>query len=338
MLTDELGAGQFTEAFRAIDVALDRQVVVKRLKPQYADDTALRTAFAERAREAAALVHTGIATTFACGEEQNLPFVTSYYYQNGALADNLPPPPARFPVARLYGWLESAAKALRYAHNQNVTHGDICPHNLFVDEEDELALADFSLRRAWWDRFGFDTLDLTSDRNDYLAPEVLASGTITADADRFSLALVFYHLFTGSMPFAGDTMRARIDSLKQAKPPEISRLRDGVDAAVCQAITQLLSSDPAKRPSLDAVIAAAEHAGLKDPGTDRTDAYIRAKARTPHNKARASTTAKIKPVIVPPTDTEPEEPAATRSATPLLITIGTVLGILLLLWILGVFS
>jgi protein kinase-like protein len=226
-----LGRGGMGDVYLAWDRLLSRQVAIKVLAPELADDAVARERFAREAALAGRLgSHPHIVTTHDAGEWEGRPYVVFEYLPNGSLADrqheNAPPP------ATVLRWLGQAAAALDYAHAAAVVHRDVKPANLLLDADDNVAVADFGVSR----RDGETTLTAQGDvvgTAGYLAPEQLDGRGATAASDRFALAVVarqllgdqagplqavFGHALADEPDRRYPTATAFVDALRAAMP------------------------------------------------------------------------------------------------------------------------
>jgi serine/threonine protein kinase len=154
-----LGRGGMGAVFLARDGVLSRDVAIKVLAPELADDAVARERFAREAALAGRLgAHPRIVTAHEAGEWKGRPYVVFEYLPNGSLADRLQED-GPLPPAKVLRWLEQAAAALDYAHAAKVVHRDIKPANLLLDAEDNVTVADFGVSR----RDGETTLTAQGD-------------------------------------------------------------------------------------------------------------------------------------------------------------------------------
>jgi serine/threonine-protein kinase len=194
-----LGRGGMGAVFLARDRALSRDVAIKVLAPELADDAVARERFAREAALAGGLgSHPHIVTAFEAGEWKGRPYVVFEYLPKGSLAERLRGD-ATPPVAKAMRWLGQAAEALDHAHAAKVVHRDIKPANLLLDADENIAVADFGVSR----RDGEATLTAQGEvvgTTGYLAPEQVDGRGATAASDRFALGVVAYQLLTGRLP------------------------------------------------------------------------------------------------------------------------------------------
>jgi serine/threonine-protein kinase len=186
------------EIYRATDTELGRDVAVKVLSGDCAEDGTVRARFLREARAAARLSgepHT--VSLYDVGEYADRPFLVMEYLPGGSLADRIRR--RTVPPEQAFVWLDQAARALDRAHAHGVVHRDVKPANLLLDASGNLHVADFGIARAEGLESHTQTGTVLGTAG-YLAPEQARGLEATPASDRYALAVVAYELLTGSRP------------------------------------------------------------------------------------------------------------------------------------------
>ncbi len=261
-LGTRIATGGMGEVWRATDRVLGREVAVKVLKPEYADDPTFRSRFETEARNAAALHHQNVASVFDFGELPGTGGGTPQPYLVMELVRGEPlsallrggePMPAET-AADL---VAQAADAIAAAHRLGIVHRDVKPANLLVTPEGTVKITDFGIARA------ADAVALTQTGQvigtpQYLSPEQAEGKPATEASDIYSLGVVLYECLAGRRPFDGDSPIATALSHLRDQPPA---LPDDVPEHLRETVRVALAKDPAARFGSAADFATALHGG-----------------------------------------------------------------------------
>ncbi len=199
-----IGEGGYGVVFKAIDPELDRLVALKLCRRR---SIRLNAAIKAEARALAKLEHPNIVQVFEPGEHAGWAFFAMQYIEGGDAHEfgGREPRPSWREVVDVY---RRVARALAFAHERGLTHGDIKPANILIDRRGFPFLADFGLAQIVVrnapesERDGLRRLAGTLV---YMAPEVLDGEIGDERSDQFSLCVSILHTLLGTAPFSGDT-------------------------------------------------------------------------------------------------------------------------------------
>ena len=200
-LGDLLGIGGTAEVYLAHDEILDRDVALKVLRSQNAENEEFVKLFRREARSAAALNHPHVVPVYYWGRsEDGRYYMTMEYVSGGTLRDRVGGP---LDPSIVTGLGLQVADALRFAHEHGVIHRDVKPHNILLTEAGEARVADFGIARA-------ANATTTSQSSPfmgtagYMSPEQAKGEIIGPASDLYSLGVVFYEALTGELPYSAE--------------------------------------------------------------------------------------------------------------------------------------
>jgi tetratricopeptide (TPR) repeat protein len=218
----ELGRGGMGVVYQARQLALGRIVALKMiLAGSHAapDDLQL---FRAEAEKMARLQHAHIVQVYEIGEHQGLPYFSLEFCAGGSLHHKLQGTPLKpRDAARL---LETLARAVAVAHDKQLVHRDLKPHNVLLDEHGEPKIADFGLARRL-DAAGQTQTGTIKGTASYMAPEQARGERVGPLADVYGLGAVLYELLTGRPPFLADNTVAILGQVLFQEPVPVRRLQ-----------------------------------------------------------------------------------------------------------------
>jgi serine/threonine protein kinase len=243
-----LGEGAFGVVYKCHDPSLDREVAIKKLRPDALGSVKYVERFLREAKVVAKMLHGNIVPVYELGEDEGAYFIASAFIAGQSLADIIPE--NGLDAGRAVRLVLQLLEALAYAHDQGVLHRDVKPSNAMLGDKDTLYLMDFGL--AGW--VGQDTGRMTQDGSvmgtpSYMPPEQ-ASGQIQRvgpAADQYSAGVVLYELLTGHLPFEGGPIQAVLYNVIHTAPPTPSEFRADLDSNLEAICLRALAKKPEER-------------------------------------------------------------------------------------------
>jgi serine/threonine protein kinase len=281
-----IGRGGMGEVYLAVDPRIQQQVAVKVLQAEtsiYPTSNVANEAerFRREASAIANLRHPNIVPLYdyneASIEETSLTYLVVPYYKEGSFANWLRRRGSELlPIEDVAYFVQQAAAALQYAHNQHIIHRDVKPSNFLIDSSENpnrpnLLLADFGISK-----FGIATTGGTQSLGTltYEAPEQF-QGHPTYASDQYALAVMAYELLVGRPPFVGSPpMVIRQHMEDQPQPP--SQLNPRLPRTVDLVLLRALNKKPENRYTSISEFASALGQALSKTDDDST---IRAESR-----------------------------------------------------------
>ncbi len=240
-----LGVGGFGEVYRASQLSIRREVAIKVVRPDLAGDAHVLALFEREARAAGSLLHPHVLPVIDFGFDADLRihFLVMPYVRGGVtLKDRLKRP---LPLPEAVRLIEAVGSALDAAHRRGITHRDVKPANVLLDEDERPLLADFGIARLDTATAGSAT-GIHMGTALYMAPERWFGEPADAKSDQYALAVMAYEMIGGRPPFEGDTVALMGQHLNRT-PASLATLNPAVTYSVEQAVLRGMMKKPAER-------------------------------------------------------------------------------------------
>ena len=242
----ELGRGAMGVVYRAHDKGIDRAVAIKVMRVDTGASTGenveLRQRLIREASVAGKISHPGIVTVYQLGEEGENIFIAMEYVEGSSLDTLLADKKGR-DTAWALDILSQIAVALDYAHKANVVHRDIKPANILVRSDGRVKIADFGIAKMTaGTTTGLTVAGVSVGSPAYMSPEQVQATQIDGRSDQFALGTIAFLMFTGRMPFRGDTAHSLMYQIVTGDPfepqPGDLPLSPGVRAVLARALAK----------------------------------------------------------------------------------------------------
>jgi len=253
----KLGRGGMGEVYLARDATLGRQVALKILRPDLADDADRNARFEREARAVAALSHPNIVTVHSIERAADVRFITMEYVSGKTLAAVIPP--AGQPLRTFLEYALPLVGAVSAAHQQGVAHRDLKPDNVMVTDDGRVKVLDFGLAKLLpqaADSGAQSTAAPIAGRTiegqvfgtaAYMSPEQAQGKSVDYRSDIFSLGIMLHEMITGRRPFVGDNSTAIISAILKDSAPLIREHNATLPASLERIIKRCLAKDPSRR-------------------------------------------------------------------------------------------
>jgi serine/threonine protein kinase len=229
-----LGSGGMAQVYLAHDEVLDRDVALKVLRGQYAEDEEFVGRFRREARSAAGLSHPNIVSVYDQGRsEDGAYYMAMEYVPGGTLKDRIRRDGALAPDAAA-GVALQITDALRVAHEKGVIHRDIKPQNVLVTSSGDVKVTDFGIARAASATTATTTGTVLGTAG-YMSPEQAKGEPVGPQSDLYSLGAVLYEMLTGNLLYEADSdIALAVRHINEPPPspreanPEVSKVLDAL--------------------------------------------------------------------------------------------------------------
>lgn len=198
---DKIGTGGMSDVYKAKDHILGREVAVKVLKQEFAEDVTFVTKFRSEAQSAAGLEHANIVNIYDVGSENGLYYIVMEYVE-GITLKTYVEKKGRLNFKEAISIAIQVGRGIEAAHNKGIIHRDIKPQNIMISTEGKVKVTDFGIARAT----SSNTIhaDVMGSVH-YSSPEQVRNGYVDCKSDIYSLGVVMYEMVTGKVPFDGDS-------------------------------------------------------------------------------------------------------------------------------------
>ncbi|WP_040397531.1 Stk1 family PASTA domain-containing Ser/Thr kinase [Anaerococcus senegalensis] len=248
-LQDLIGVGGMAKVYKATDRLLQRDVAIKILKDQYAEDDEFVKKFSNEALSAARLTHVNIVSVYDIGEDliegKKIHYIVMEYVNGETLKDLID----RKKIISNHDIIDYSiqiSQALNQAHSSNIVHRDIKPQNILMDRYGLLKVTDFGIARVSTNA----TITYTSSilgTVHYISPEQAKGKFVDEKSDLYSLGVVMYEMATGKVPFDADNSVGIAVMHIQDEPESPIKLNENLSPRLNDIIMKLLEKDPQKR-------------------------------------------------------------------------------------------
>jgi serine/threonine-protein kinase len=248
-LEKALGAGGMGTVYLATDMELRRQVALKILPKDKAENPRLVQRFKSEATQAAQLKHENIVGVWDAGEADGQHYIAMEYI-DGNDVHQLMAKRGIIPVRRSVEIITQVARALEHAWDKKIVHRDIKPSNLMVRRDGVVKLADLGLARAVDEatETSITRAGTTVGTVDYMAPEQ-ARDSKAADirSDIYSLGCTWYHMLTGHPPYPDGSLTNKLHAHAVKAPPDPRDENDHIPDAVVAVMHRMMAKKPNDR-------------------------------------------------------------------------------------------
>ena len=239
-VTKLIGEGGMANVYLGYDTILERDVAIKVLRGDLADDEKFVRRFRREAQNASLLNHPNIVQIYDVGEDDGNFYIVMEYIK-GQTLKQLIKKRGKLTVPETVDIISQLTDGLAHAHDSYIIHRDIKPQNIMILEDGMVKITDFGIAMA------INASDLTQTNSvmgsvHYLPPEQASGKGSTIKSDIYSLGIMMYEMLAGTMPFKGET--AVEIAMKHLKNPMPSVRK--VNPSVPQALENIILKATAK--------------------------------------------------------------------------------------------
>jgi eukaryotic-like serine/threonine-protein kinase len=246
-LEKQIGQGGMAIVFKAFDLELDEEIALKVFLQQVMDPKMQAESLARFKQElklSRQLTHKNIIRLYDIGLHSGYRYISMELLRGVDLDGRLSKP---MDFAQGISYLVQSCEGLQAAHDKGVVHRDIKPENIFVCNDESVKIMDFGIAKNTVTP-GLTMEGMMAGTPQYMAPEQINNfAGVTASVDLYSLGLVAYRMFTGTLAFdceeLGPLLMMHLN--EQATPP--NEINTGIPDDLNDVIMRCLEKDPANR-------------------------------------------------------------------------------------------
>jgi serine/threonine-protein kinase len=253
-IEERLGQGGMCDVYRAIHMAMGKEVALKVLKPALAADETIARRFEQEARAASRIHHPHAINVMDYGiADGGIPFIVMEFIKGVTIGELLRKEGA-LSVERCANILRQVCGALDVAHSVGVVHRDIKPDNIIIaeyDGSDWVEVVDFGVAKIQEDvnrRTALTGENIIVGTPRYMSPEQCEEKPVDARSDIYSLGVVLYEMLSGEAPFKGDSSTRLLMAHASEPPIPLSEKRPDLPANIISVVMGALEKDPEQRP------------------------------------------------------------------------------------------
>lgn len=240
-----IGEGGMANVYLAHDTILDRDVAVKILRGDLANDEKFVRRFQREAISASSLNHPNIVEMYDVGEDDGKYFIVMEYVE-GRTLKNLIKKRGALTLPEVIDIMLQLTSGIAHAHESYIIHRDIKPQNVMILEDGTVKITDFGIAMA------LNSNELTQTNSvmgsvHYLPPEQANGTGATVKSDIYSLGILMFELLTGKLPFKGEN--AVEIAIKQMKDniPRVCAINEDIPQSIENVILKACAKNPKNR-------------------------------------------------------------------------------------------
>ncbi|MCM1371209.1 MAG: Stk1 family PASTA domain-containing Ser/Thr kinase [Clostridium sp.] len=240
-----IGEGGMANVYLAHDIILDRDVAVKVLRGDLANDEKFVRRFQREAMSASSLSHPNIVEMYDVGEDDGNYYIVMEYVE-GKTLKSLVKRRGALTLPEVIDIMLQLTSAVTCAHESYIIHRDIKPQNVLIKEDGTVKITDFGIAMA------LNSAELTQTNSvvgsvHYLPPEQANGLGATIKSDIYSLGILMFELLTGKLPFKGENaVEIAIKQMKE-KIPKISDYGQEVPQSIENIVLRACAKNPKNR-------------------------------------------------------------------------------------------
>ncbi|RIW36363.1 Stk1 family PASTA domain-containing Ser/Thr kinase [Bacillus salacetis] len=244
-ILEMIGGGGMANVYLAQDMILDREVAIKMLRLDFANEEEFIKRFQREAQSATSLAHPNIVSIYDVGEEDDIYYIVMEYVDGLTLKQYIQKN-SPITVEKTIDIMRQLASAISHAHQNHIVHRDIKPQNILIDHDGTVKITDFGIAMALSSTSITQTNSVLGSVH-YLSPEQARGGMATRKSDIYSLGIVMFELLSGRLPFSGESAVSIALKHLQSETPSLRRWNPDIPQSVENIVLKATAKDPFQR-------------------------------------------------------------------------------------------
>ncbi|XQY93464.1 Stk1 family PASTA domain-containing Ser/Thr kinase [Metabacillus sp. HB246100] len=244
-IQEVIGGGGMANVYLAKDMILEREVAMKVLRFDFSNDDEFIKRFRREAQSATSLAHPNIVSIYDVGEEDGIYYIVMEYVDGQTLKQYIQQFAPIHP-RKAVNIMVQIVSAIQHAHDNQIIHRDIKPHNILIDHHGNVKVTDFGIAMAMSSTTITQTNSVLGSVH-YLSPEQARGGLANKKSDIYSLGIVFFELLTGRLPFDGESAISIALKHLQSDTPSPRRWNPDIPQSIENIILKATAKDPFHR-------------------------------------------------------------------------------------------
>ena len=228
-VTKKLGEGGMGQVYLAEHVKMGRKSAIKVMSPAMMHDPDAIARFNREAGNASKITHPNVCAVYDFGETPEGLIYLAMEFVEGEPLTGLLEREGALPLPRATAIFKQTADALQAAHDLGIVHRDLKPDNIMLargrDGTDVVKVVDFGIAKRDESGQKVTKTGLVVGTPEFMSPEQLSGDRLDGKSDLYSLALVYFRMLTGHLPFQADTVQETMIKRLTDEPKKLAEVR-----------------------------------------------------------------------------------------------------------------
>ena len=244
-ITELIGVGGMADVYKATDIIDNKEVAVKILKKEFAENEEFLRRFRNESKAIALLSHPNIVKVYDVNFDDKMQYIVMEYIDGITLKEYID-------NEKVLTWKDSVhfiiqvLRALQHAHDRGIVHRDIKPQNIMLFTDGTIKVMDFGIAKFAREDGGTQS-DHAIGTVHYISPEQARGDETDEKSDIYSVGVMLYEMLTGQKPFDTDNPISIAVMQMQATPERPRSINPDIPAGLEEIILRAMEKDPENR-------------------------------------------------------------------------------------------